>query len=216
MRMKKNNIKRESLTEQIQSILIERIVNGTLQPGDRLKELQVADEFGTSQAPAREAIRILTTMGYVEHKPHIGAVVKTYSRSEIAEAYQIREALEGFCLLIAITDVQKIAGELEAELERMHAALQGNDIGSFTRADDQFHRIIVERTGNNKMFEIWDSLKIQHQMVATHVEAFMPLDELYALHPHIVSSLHKNQRSSAARYLAKHYREIDKYWKMKA
>ena len=57
--MARSSVQRQSLTQQIQTILIERISNGTLLPGDRLKELQIAQEFGTSQAPVREALRML-------------------------------------------------------------------------------------------------------------------------------------------------------------
>ena len=74
------SVKRESLTEQIKSIIIERILAGSLSPGERLKELQIAGEFGTSQAPVREALRSLQALGYVEHKAHVGAIVKSFSK----------------------------------------------------------------------------------------------------------------------------------------
>ena len=208
-----DNIKRESLTEQIQSILIERILDGTLLPGERIKELQVAHEFGTSQAPAREAIKTLTAMGYVEHRPHVGAVVKTYTEEEILGAYQIREALEGHCLLIADVDIEILAADLDVQLDNMHRAMCNKDLKAFSKADNLFHKAIVDRSGNRRMYEMWDSLKMQQQVIATHSHAMMPLDEIYALHPPIVASLKKNHRTGAARYLAKHYREIGDYWK---
>src|SRR5210317_449733 len=90
----KKKVVRQSLKDQVKSILIDRMIDGDLAPGDRIKELQVAKELGTSQAPVREAIRCLETLGYAEHIPHVGAMVKTFNQSEIEEAYQMREALE--------------------------------------------------------------------------------------------------------------------------
>lgn len=211
--MTKATVKRESLTEQIKSILIGRIVDGTLAPGDRLKELQIANEFGTSQAPVREAIRSLQALGYVEHKAHVGALVKTFSKKEIEEAYQIREALEGHCLILADMKISQLAKELHCQLGKMFKALTDHNVKAFTEADNQFHRAIIECSHNKRMLEIWESLKIQHQVISTLAETTIPLEELYALHPPIVAALEQNHREGSARYLAKHYDQIGNYWK---
>jgi DNA-binding GntR family transcriptional regulator len=210
--MGKKIIQRQSLTEQIKSILIDRIVNGTLRPGDRLKELQIAEEFGTSQAPVREAIRSLQALGYVQHIPHVGALIKTFSSKEIEEAHQVREALEGHCLILANIEVEKLVTELGRHVEAMHEAMLRNDIKAFTFADNLFHRTIVKISGNNNMLVIWDSLRIQLQVMATLVETSMPLDQLYVLHPPIVASLKRGHRENAGRFLAEHYRKIAAYW----
>ena len=210
--MKKKVIHRQSLTEQIKSILIDRIVDGTLRPGDRLKELQIADEFGTSQAPVREAIRSLQALGYVEHIPHVGALIKTFSPKEIEEAHQAREALEGHCLILANIELTKLVPELTQHTDTMHKAMLQGDIKTFSMADNLFHRTIVEFSGNNSMLDIWDSLRMQLQVIATIGEASMPLEKLYALHPPIVASLKHKHREHAGRFLAEHYRQIATYW----
>ena len=210
--MEKKVIHRQSLTEQIKSILIDRIVDGTLRPGDRLKELQIADEFGTSQAPVREAIRSLQALGYVEHIPHVGALIKTFSPKEIEEAHQVREALEGHCLILANIEITKLVAELTQHTDTMHKAMLQGDIKTFSMADNLFHRTIVEFSGNNSMLDIWDSLRMQLQVIATIGEASMPLEKLYALHPPIVASLKHKHREHAGRFLADHYRQIATYW----
>ena len=210
--MGKKVIQRQSLTEQIKSILIDRIVDGILRPGDRLKELQIADEFGTSQAPVREAIRSLQALGYVEHIPHVGALIKTFSSKDIEEAHQVREALEGHCLILANIETTKLVAELTQHIETMHEAMLQGDIKTFSMADNLFHRTIVEFSGNQSMLDIWDSLKMQLQVIATIGEASMPLEKLYALHPPIVASLKRKHREHAGRFLAEHYRQIATYW----
>jgi DNA-binding GntR family transcriptional regulator len=208
----KKVIQRQSLTEQIKSILIDRIVDGTLAPGDRLKELKIADEFGTSQAPVREAIRSLQALGYVAHIPHVGALIKTFTAKEIEEAHQVREALEGHCLILANIELTKLVDELTQHTDTMHEAMTKGDIKTFSMADNLFHRTIVEFSGNKSMLGIWDSLRMQLQVIATIGDASMPLEKLYALHPPIVDSLKHQHREHAGRFLAEHYRQIASYW----
>lgn len=205
-------IKRKSLTEQIQEVLLDRIIDGELAPGDRLKELQIAKEFGTSQAPVRETLRSLQALGYVEHKPHVGAIVKTFTRKEIEEAYQVREALEGHCLSVLDERTQLIE-LLSEQLDIMRMARQEKDIKTFTRADNQFHRAIVECSENVRMLEIWESLKMQMQAIATHVETSMSYDTLYDLHAPIVDALDNGQREESKQNLLAHYRIVENYWK---
>lgn len=205
-------LKRKSLTEQIQEVLIDRILKGELVPGDRLKELQIANEFGTSQAPVRETIRSLQAMGYVEHKPHVGAIVKKFTRKEIEEAYQVREALEGHCLTITDVARQDLIDRMSIQLDKMYAAKEKNDIKLFIQADNLFHRAIIECSDNVRMLEIWDSLKMQMQVIATHVEALMSFDTLYDLHPPIVEALKNRDRDLAKQKLANHYRIVEQHW----
>lgn len=211
--MGKQLVNRQSLTEQIKTMLIERIIAGVLQPGDRLKELSIAKEFGTSQAPVREAIRSLQALGYVEHKAHIGALVRTYTKKEIEEAYQVREALEAHSLRTADVEITEFAEQLNLHLEQMHDAMLSVNVGRFTHADNLFHRAIIKSSGNARMLEIWDSLRMQLQVIATLVEAHMPMEEIYALHLSIVASLKQKHREEAARYLVDHYRGTGSYWK---
>lgn len=211
--MGRKAVSKDSLTEQIKSILIDRIVEGTLSSGDRLKELQIANEFGTSQAPVREALRSLQALGYIEHKPHVGALVRRFNKKEIEEAYLVREALEGHCLIIADIDTGKLAEQLSIHLESMHRAVTNTDVKAFTLADNLFHRSIVKFSGNQTMLTMWEALRMQSQVMATIVDASMPMEKLYALHSPIVVALERNHREYSARYLASHFREISHYWR---
>lgn len=206
-------VSKDSLTEQIKSILIDRIIEGTLSSGDRLKELQIANEFGTSQAPVREALRSLQALGYIEHKPHVGALVRRFNKKEIEEAYLVREALEGHCLILAEIDTGKLAEQLGIHLESMHRAVNDTDVKAFTLADNLFHRSIVKFSSNQTMLTMWEALRMQSQVMATIVDASMPMEKLYALHPPIVVALERNHREYSARYLASHFREISDYWR---
>jgi DNA-binding GntR family transcriptional regulator len=88
------SLTRTVLREQIRELLLERILKGELQPGDRIVELQIAQELGTSQAPVREALRELQSLGFVEHEPYRGTRVRRIIEEELAEIYPVRAALK--------------------------------------------------------------------------------------------------------------------------
>jgi DNA-binding GntR family transcriptional regulator len=208
----KKVVVRRSLKDQVESILIDRMIEGDLAPGDRIKELQVAKELGTSQAPVREAIRCLETLGYVEHIPHVGAMVKTFNRSEIEEAYQVREALELHSTAL-IADVQdEFVKQLDEQLALMRSSTKDNNIRLFTQADNEFHRTIVAACENETMLTMWESLKMQVQVIATLVKASMPLDKIYLLHPPIVDAFRSKSRERSSLLLKGHYKILSSYW----
>lgn len=211
--MAKSTVVKRSLKDQIKTILIDRMVNGELVPGDRIKELQVAQEFGTSQAPVREAIRCLETLGYVEHVPHVGAMVKTYHKTEIEEVYQVREALEVHSVSLISSGLDELAAELEVHLAEMERATAEGNLPLFTEADNKFHRTIVAYCNNETMLSIWETLKIQLQVIATLVETSVTLGQIYELHPPIVEAFRSNDHDPAARLLKGHYKAVSGYWK---
>jgi DNA-binding GntR family transcriptional regulator len=208
----KKKVIRQSLKDQVKSILIDRMIDGDLAPGDRIKELQVAKELGTSQAPVREAIRCLETLGYVEHIPHVGAMVKTFNQSEIEEAYQVREALEVHSMALIGDSLNELVKELEAQLMLMQSAIRENNIRTFTQADNQFHRAIVSYCDNETMLSMWESLKMQVQVIATLLKASMPLEKIYLLHPPIVDAFRSKSRERASLLLKGHYKILSGYW----
>ncbi|MBT8328124.1 MAG: GntR family transcriptional regulator [Desulfofustis sp.] len=208
----KKTVIRQSLKDQVESILIDRMIEGDLAPGDRIKELQVAKELGTSQAPVREAIRCLETLGYVEHIPHVGAMVKTFNRSEIEEAYQVREALELHSTGLIAEVQNELVKKLDEQLALMRSATKAHNIRMFTQADNEFHRAIVASCENETMLAMWESLKMQVQVIATLVKASMPLDKIYLLHPPIVDAFKSKSRERASLLLKGHYKILGSYW----
>ena len=213
--MAKPALVRQSLKDQITEILIERMVKGVLVPGDRIKELQIANEFGTSQAPVREAIKCLETLGYVEHVPHNGAKVKIYSKQEVEEAFQVREALEVHAMSLIGTQVEKLIRDLNIQLSEMKRATKSGNVRQFIKADNLFHRAIVCFSNNETMLSVWDSLKMQMQAIATIVKASIPLGEIYELHPPIVKALKNKINEDASQLLHGHYTRASSYWRNK-
>ena len=87
-------ISREVLADQVKDRLLQAIIAGRYAPDSRIVETRVAREYGTSQAPVREALRGLEALGLVEITPFRGARVRRPSRNELVEAYAVRSELE--------------------------------------------------------------------------------------------------------------------------
>src|SRR3954464_1189702 len=87
-------VMRSVLRDQIKDAIVERILDGFYAPGERIVEIRVAEEFGVSQAPVREALRELEILRLVVSEPFRGARVRGVRPEEIAEIYPVRAALE--------------------------------------------------------------------------------------------------------------------------
>jgi DNA-binding GntR family transcriptional regulator len=153
-------ITRSVLSEQVKGRLLQAILDGRYPPGARIVETRVAREFGTSQAPVREALRDLEALGVVETAPFKGARVRQPTTAELLEAFEVRAILEGHGAVLAMEHVSEddlaVLGEL---VERMRAAaLVGDPYGEAT-ADTEFHRIVIHRSGNATLERVWSTLE---------------------------------------------------------
>ena len=87
-------LERRVFREEIREQLIEDILSGKLAPGARIVETRIAQQFGVSQGPVREALRDLELFGFVVSSPFRGTQVRKFSTEELLEIYPIRAALE--------------------------------------------------------------------------------------------------------------------------
>ena len=98
-------ITRSVLSEQVKGRLLQAILDGRYPPGARIVETRVAKEFGTSQAPVREALRDLEALGVVETAPFKGARVRQPTTEELLEAFEVRAILEGHGAVLAMENI---------------------------------------------------------------------------------------------------------------
>ncbi len=135
------------------------ILDGDLKPGERVMEVQLAEELGVSRTPVREAIRKLELEGLLVMVPRKGAYVADVSIKDVLSVLEIRASLEGLGASLAaerITDeeVEKLKQSAE-DFEEMHKA---NDRDGMVEKDTEFHSILLNASRNNKLLEIVESL----------------------------------------------------------
>ncbi len=153
-------ITRSVLSEQVKGRLLQAILDGRYPPGARIVETRVAKEFGTSQAPVREALRDLEALGVVETAPFKGARVRRPSTGELLEAFDVRAILEGHGAVLAMENLTAAhlarLGELTEEMRE--AALESDPYREAT-ADTEFHRLIMQHSGNATLVRVWSTLE---------------------------------------------------------
>ena len=200
-------ITRLVLREQIKDELLDRILNGTYQPGDRLVETQIAKEMGISQSPVREALRDLSAMRFVEVTPYKGARVRNTDFDSIIEAYPVRAALEELAGRLATKADENLVPELEKTLAKMRRAAERSDIRELVVADVEFHRIIINASRNKVLQETWESLMIQGRTFITAFKletADIALEKVADLHQPIIDCLAVGDPENVGNEMRKH------------
>jgi DNA-binding GntR family transcriptional regulator len=192
------------LREQVKEHLLERILDGTYEPGDRLVETRIAQELGTSQAPVREALRELELLRFVESKPFVGASVREVSEDELAEIYPVRAALEEVAAREAALRLGGEVAQLAAEVEAMRRAADTGDTHEQVEHDVRFHRLIVEASGNATLAEVWGSLRVEARTVITLLRTGIDRHELVEMHLPILEALAQGDPDAAGRAAREH------------
>jgi DNA-binding GntR family transcriptional regulator len=204
-----DSLVRSPLADQIRDRLLEGILDGSYPPDSRIVETSVAKELGTSQAPVREALRGLATIGVVEITPFRGARVRQLDPSELLEAYVVRSAIETLAARLAVprmtdSDIRDLVGLGD----KMHDAAGAGDGRTVAEHDVSFHGKIIELAGNRTLLRVWRSLE---PFSRTYLTLVMPGSDPQwsaALHAPIVDALRKRDTDGVVRALTTHFTEI--------
>lgn len=150
------------LREVVSEALREAIVAGILQPGERLMEIQLAEELGVSRTPVREAIRKLELEGFVVMVPRRGTYVADLSIKDINEVYEIRTSLD---VLAAGLAAERITEEELEQMERLLVEIgeymDKEDIEKIVEVDTRFHDILYRASRNDRLVGIIFNLREQ-------------------------------------------------------
>jgi DNA-binding GntR family transcriptional regulator len=192
------------LRTQIKEILLARILNGEYKPGDRLVELQIAQEFGTSQAPVRESLRELEALGFVTTEPYRGTRVRQVSSEELVEIYPVRAALEEVAARAAAPRLAGNIEALEAELAAMEREAANGDLLEEVLHDVAFHRLIVEASGNKVLLEVWKSLRIEARSLISALASEIDPNTLALMHRPVLEALAEGDGEKAGRLIREH------------
>lgn len=149
---------RELVCENIR----QAIIDGTFSPGERLMEIQLADEMGVSRTPVREAIRKLELEGFVVMIPRRGTYVADISIRDITEIYEIRTCLD---VLSAGLAAERITDEELEALNRLLVEIgqyiAENNMEKIVEADTAFHDILYQASRNERLRSVINNLREQ-------------------------------------------------------
>jgi DNA-binding GntR family transcriptional regulator len=153
-----------TLREKIVETVRNAIVNGQIPAGARVAEPDLADRFGISRTPIREAFRQLESEGFITVIPRKGAIVASLSAKDISDFYDLKMVLEGYAARCAArTLTEKDLTKMEAVNRQMEAAAAKKDLRKVLLLHNEFHEIFLKACGNEKLHSIVQNMVMQFQ-----------------------------------------------------
>ncbi|ABM05349.1 transcriptional regulator, GntR family [Psychromonas ingrahamii 37] len=155
--------------DKLISQITQDITSGVLQPGDQLKESFLAEKFGVSRTPIREAIRAMVRLGLLEAIPRKGVKVRILNTKELLDLFEVAAGLEGMASrLAAYSLTDEHAKVILSKLENCKVAAENEDKVQYSIANIEFHAAIHEATNNRWLIE-----QLQH--IGIHINTYRSL-----------------------------------------
>jgi DNA-binding GntR family transcriptional regulator len=149
--------------DQIAEELQELIFSGSFKDGERLDEISLAEKYGVSRTPLREALKKLAASGMVEQIPHRGVFVRQPGPMELLEMFELMSELEAICGKLAAKRISEAALEelIEAN-KKCQTAKENADLDGYYIENERFHQIIYKQSGNTFLEQ--ETLRLQKRL----------------------------------------------------
>jgi DNA-binding GntR family transcriptional regulator len=149
--------------------ITQEISSGVLRPGDQLEESVLAEKFGVSRTPIREAIRAMVGSGFLQTRPRKGAIVRVLTSKELLDLFEVAAGLEGMaCRLAAASLTHEHAKAIVNKLDKCQVLAEANDKVQYSIANIEFHAAIHAATDNHWLIE-----QLQH--IGIHINPYRSL-----------------------------------------
>ena len=192
--------------EAVLAELRRAIISGDLRPGEQVLQDALADRFGVSRVPLREALKILEGEGQVVYQPHRGYFVAELNVEDLREVYRIRDLLESEAVRTAVPllgedDVQRLE-DAAADVDRADAL---GDLLAMTAANRRFHFVLVEAAQMPRLARLvrilWDATDVYRSVYyAENTHRRVVHDEHHA----VIAAIRRNDSEAAVRLLRDH------------
>ncbi|MFI5894556.1 GntR family transcriptional regulator [Actinoplanes sp. NPDC051513] len=193
-----------TLSDGIRDGLVKLIVSGELKSGERLIETKIAADFGTSQAPVREALRELEGLGLVESRPRRGRHVLPFVEQTIREAYVVRAALEEAATRLAMLNGQLPLETMRGDVEDMYRCATVDDVRAIGLASTRFHRRVILAGKNFLLERAWEALQIEARTAIALMVINPELDHVADEHAELLAVLETGDVEAACLHTRAH------------
>src|SRR5262245_34189053 len=197
---------------QVTSALRRAIVSGLLQPGEALSETVLAQRFGVSRTPVREALKQLERERLVDIVPRVGTYVRKATGDEVLDGLVVKEALEGAAarLMAARPDAPEVEG-LEQAVQDIEQAAASGDLPRVVETNQRFHELIHRGSGSTKLrFHLellLNEFRVPYQrLVSLTISQPARLRRMLAEHRRIVAAIRAHDPEEAERAMRAHAR----------
>ncbi len=196
----------QRLADTIAQDLEELIFDGTFPAGDRLDEVRLADQFGVSRTPLREAFQRLALSGLVDLIPRRGAFVRQPGPVELMEMFEVMAELEAVCgRLAALRISDKALKDLSDANNKCQMAVDAGDPDTYYLENERFHRIIYNQSGNSFLEQ--EASKLHRRLKPFRRQQLRfrgRMEQSMSEHEDIVNALDKGDPEETANALRTH------------
>ncbi len=182
------------------------ILTGEYADGLRLDEVKLAEQFGVSRTPVREAFQMLTVSGLVEQLPRRGIFVRQPGPVELLEMFEYMAEIEAVCGRLAAKRISEAALDLLRKANaKCQDAVEKDDVDEYYRKNEQFHHLIYKQSGNGFLEQ--EALRVHRRLkpfrrIQLHLRGRMK--QSLAEHRAIVQALNDSKPDQAAAALRDH------------
>jgi DNA-binding GntR family transcriptional regulator len=199
-----------SIQGRVIEAMRERIISGELDPGTNLSEIALAEAFGVSRTPVREALKQLQTEGLVEIRPRVGTFVTAPSRREINELFEMKGLLEGAAArLLAQRGAVPELELLKQNLQNADRAVATDSRDSYAALVHEFHDLIIQGADNAKLHGhyriLMNQLAYQRLVKTSLAQPGRPVQS-DSEHHHVVELIEAKDGDAAERVMRDHVR----------
>lgn len=199
-----------SIQARVIQAMRERIISGELEPGTNISEIALAEAFGVSRTPVREALKQLQTEGLVEIRPRVGTFVTAPSRREINELFEMKGLLEGAAArLLAHRGQVPELEQLRENLRQADDAVRSRATDAYARLVHEFHDLIIRGADNAKLEAHYRMLMNQlayQRLVKTSLAQPGRPTQSDAEHHHVLELIEAKDGDAAERVMRDHVR----------
>ncbi|WP_188990005.1 GntR family transcriptional regulator [Saccharopolyspora thermophila] len=207
-------VARRGAQERVVAGVRRGIIEGRHLPGQPLSEQALAAEYDVSRTPVREALKQLQIEGLVEIRPRVGTFVRSPSRREIVELFELKEMLEGMAArLLAARGAVPVLDELEENIERSGHAVARGDAEGYATLVHEFHELIVRGADNTQLQSHYRTLMNQlayHRLVSASLTRPGRLGASLAEHRHVLELIREKDGFGAEFAMRDHVRSSER------
>lgn len=194
------------LADIIYRELHEAIVTGQMEPGTSLVQNDLAQQLGVSRTPVRDALERLVREGLITRSPTGQTYVAEMSLAEVIEKYQVRRALEGLAVRLAMPRLTESDLEtIKSLLQQTEQAVAAKDAPSVVRLGNEIHAVIIDKCGNELLRELLGNLGVsirRYRLSISHIP--VRLQESFEEHVRVYEAIVKRDVEAAVLAMEQH------------
>ncbi len=205
------DINKMTYSEQVVKYITDCLMKGELSPGDKVKEVAIAEKLSISRAPIREALQILTQEGLLTSEPQKGKYVTALTSDQILDHYVTAGVLQGAAVSSTIHKFNSVDfGRLDQIVREMGIfAEKGGDIQGIARLDDEFHTLLLSKNENRFLASL--AWKFSHRITKSLLFKFWKniytSKEIHVRHRRILDTLKQANPWAIEECIREHYLE---------